>query len=318
MPYVEATFCVMPSLLTRPLCAGEVAPTVLNLRILEPESIDANTRRMLNVEFDIAEMAFGTYARALDEGVPIVGLPIFTSGRRFLQAGFHFAAGSGLRDLSELRGRTVATPQYWLSSTIWQRQILAQRYGVAPEDLRWVTLQPERGSVGVPSGIRHRFEDSGRSAQDLAKTREIDASLTTGGGREPAGDALVAAFPDRAAAQREYYERAGIFPIMHVTVMKRELAEREPWVVESICEAYDRAKEMAGAGQAPTKSETPSAGETTEEMVQLMGDDPWPYGIGRNRTALEAFVETAYEQRLVGRKYGVEELFAPNLPEGFR
>jgi 4,5-dihydroxyphthalate decarboxylase len=53
-------------------------------------------------------------------------------------------------------------------------------------------------------------------------------------------------------------------------------------------------------------------------MVQLMGDDPWPYGIGPNRKALEALVEGAHDQELVGRRYQVEELFAPNLPEGLR
>src|SRR5439155_5787553 len=113
---VEATFCVMPSVLTKPLTDGTVAPSGgLQLRVLEPESIDANSRRMLNVDFDIAEMAIATFARARDEGVPIVGLPIFTSGRRFLQPGFQFAARAGLDSLSDLKGRTVAAPQYWMS-----------------------------------------------------------------------------------------------------------------------------------------------------------------------------------------------------------
>src|SRR5439155_19400328 len=127
----------------------------------------------------------------------------------------------------------------------------------------WVTLQPERGSMGVPSGIKHRFEDSGRTASELAEAGEIDASLTPGGGRQPGGGALLPAFPDRVGAQRDYYDRTGIFPIMHITVMKQELADREPWVVESICEAYDRAKQKARTGQAPTTSEAPIAGETT-------------------------------------------------------
>jgi 4,5-dihydroxyphthalate decarboxylase len=318
MANLEATFCVMPSVLTDPIRKGEIVPEGVLLNVLEPESIDANSRRMLDVEFDIGEMAFGTYARAVDDGVPILGLPLFTSGRRFLQPGFHFAARSGIRDLAELKGRTVAAPQYWMSSTVWQRQILRQRYGIGAEDLRWVTLQPERGKLGVPSGIPHRFEDGGRSVQDLAVAGEIDASFTTGGGREPVGDALVPAFPDRVAAQRDYFHSTGIFPIMHITVMRRDLAEREPWVVGSICEAYQHAKEAATAGREPTRSASPTAGETTEEMLELMGDDPWPYGISANRKTLEAFVEAAYEQKLTSRRYGVEELFPSSLPDAFK
>jgi 4,5-dihydroxyphthalate decarboxylase len=205
-----------------------------------------------------------------------------------------------------------------MSSSIWQRQILRQMYGIAAEDLRWVTLQPERGNMSVPNGVPHRFEDGGRSAEDLAAVGDIDASFTPGGGRDAEGGSLVPAYPDRDGAQREYFERTGIFPIMHITVMKQELAEREPWIVESICEAYTRAKEKATAGQMPTQSESPTAGETTEEMVQLMGDDPWPYGVAANRKALEAFVETAHEQTLTGKRHKVEDLFPSNLPGNFR
>lgn len=312
----------MPSLLLRPILGGEVAPKDVALDIVEPESIDSNSRRMLDLEFDIAEMAIATYAKARQQGIPLIALPLFTSGRRFVQPGFQVAARSGIRDLSELRGRTVAAPQYWMSSSIWQRQILQEMYGVAPEDMTWVTLQPERMSaLHIPAAVEHRLDTSGRTARELAEQGEIDASLTPGGGpARPPGepDSLVPAYPDRRAAQRAYYERTGIFPIMHITVVKQELVDRQPHVVESLCDAYARAKQIVQVWRGPTRSESPSAGETTEEMVELMGDDPWAYGIGPNRKALEAFVQTACDQELVDRKFEVEELFAANLPAAFR
>jgi 4,5-dihydroxyphthalate decarboxylase len=132
---------------------------------------------MLNVEFDISEMAIATFAKAREQGVPVVGLPIFTSGRRFLQAGFQVAARSGIKDLAALRGRTVCAPQYWMSSSIWQRQILQQMYGVAAEDMTWVTLQPERMSaLRIPSDVEYRLDTSGRSARELAELGEIESS----------------------------------------------------------------------------------------------------------------------------------------------
>src|SRR6266542_3129519 len=116
MADLKATYAAMPSLLTRPLLDGEVAPKGIDLEVRDAESIDSISRRMLKPEFDIGEMAIATYIKAREQGVPVVGLPIFTSGRRFLQAGFQFAAKAGLSDLSQLKGKTVGTAQYWLSS----------------------------------------------------------------------------------------------------------------------------------------------------------------------------------------------------------
>ena len=130
---------------------------------------------------------------------------------------------------------------------------------------------------------------------------------------------VVGAYADNVSAQREYYEKTGIFPIMHVTVMKDELAREKPWVVESLCHAYGQAKKLAQSRETVRSSGAPKAGETTVEMKELMGgEDPWPYGLKANRKALNAFVQAASEQHLVSRAIKVEDLFSSSLPESFR
>src|SRR5207247_979196 len=148
--------------------------------------------------------------------------------------------------LSEIKGRTVGLPQYWMSSSVWQRGMLQHDYGVAATDVTWVSYQPERGNLPPPPGVELRFDSSGRDARELLRAGEIDVSLSTGGG--PMGsldDVARPVFPDRGGAEREYFQRTGIFPILHVTVMKEEAAEREPWLAGSLCEAYERAKKLA-------------------------------------------------------------------------
>lgn len=314
---------VMPSLLTRPLFDGEVKAEGIELQIQEPQSLDDVTKRSLNLEFDVAEMAIATFAKAREIGIPLVGLPIFTSGRRFMQAGFQVSKRAGFRDLSELRGKRVGTPQYWMSSCIWQRKILQDFYGITPEEIEWVTLQPERlKELEIPNGVKVRQDTSGRKPRELMEAGEIDAIFTPGGGADvkPGGDDVVTgAFADNVKAQREYYEKTGIFPIMHITVIKEELARDKPVVVESLCRAYDEAKKLAQSRETVRSSGSPKAGETTEEMRQLMGGtDPWPFGLKANRKPLEAFVQAASEQHLVNRPIKVEELFASNLPESYR
>ena len=61
MADVTATYVAMPSVLTRPLIEGEVQPKGMQLQVGSPDTIDALSRRMLNVELDISEMAIATY-----------------------------------------------------------------------------------------------------------------------------------------------------------------------------------------------------------------------------------------------------------------
>lgn len=317
MTDIEVTFCVLPSVLTKPILEGEVTPKGLKLEIREGKSMDALSRSMLNLEFDIAEMSIATYSKAREQGIPLIGLPLFTSGRRFMHSGLQFAARAGIRDPSELRGRTVAVTQYWMSAAIWQRQLLQEMYGVAPNEMSWVTLRAERLEVlRIPSGVKHRMDTSGRSVRELAAAGEIDASLSPGGHLPPdTPDPLVPAFPNPLAAQRAYYERTGIFPIVHITVIKQDLVGRRPEIVGSLCDAYLRAREIARARPTSGSTDSSAGGEVTKDLLEIVGSDPWTYGVRLNRKPLEAFLATAYAQQLVSRKLTVDELFVSNLPE---
>ena len=120
-------------------------------------------------------------------------------------------------------------------------------YGVAPDEIQWVTMQPERlNELAFPAGVKVKQDTSGRNPRELLQANEIDAILSPGGGRDGSSSGeIVPAFPDNLTAQRDYYQRTGVFPIMHVTVIKEELAKEKPWIVESLCEAYDEAKKLA-------------------------------------------------------------------------
>ena len=314
----EVTIVVLPSPRTRPLLDEEVTSRGSSLRVTGAAGIDENSRAMANLEFDLAEVSIATYLRARDQGIPLIGLPIFASARNFPQSSFQVSVRSAIHDLSELHGRIVGASQYWTASSIWQRQFLRQMYGLTPRDITWVTFQPERlEGLQIPPGVRHRLETSGRSAAELAVAGELDATLTRGAGRvrdrgsDDRDPVLVSAFPEPAAAQREYYLRTGVYPIQHLVVMRDELARDGPSIVADACDLFVEAKRLAHAGE---RSGTPgSSGEPSEFL-----GDPWPYGISANRKTLLAFVEAAHEQGLTSQRYSVEDLFAGNLPEAMR
>ena len=321
MADLELTLCVTDSVLTRPLLDGKIKPKGVKLRARAGKGMDNLSRQMLNLELDIGEMAISAFVKAREKGIPLVGIPLFTSGRRFLQPGILLSKQAGIRDLSELRGKRVGVPQYWMSSSVWQRLILKQMHGISPEDLSWVTTAPERMlELRIPPKVKLRQDTSGRDPRELMQAGEVDVCMSPGGTQPGAqgGDFAVPAYPDWVAAQKEYYQRTGIFPIMHMTAMKEELALREPWLLESLCDAYQEAKKQARAEEVPQSSETPAAGQITKEMRDLMGDDPWPYGISPNRRPLEALVESALDQGLLERRIKIEDLFAEGLPENYR
>ena len=48
-----------------------------------------------------------------------------------------------------------------------------------------------------------------------------------------------------------------------------------------------------------------------EEMEQVFGADPWPYGIEPNRPTLNALVTYLHDQGLIKTPIPIEDLFAP-------
>ena len=238
---------------------------------MQSKSIDDTSRRMLDLQFDFGEVSIGTFIRGRDRGVPLVALPLFTNSRQFLNVNLHVATRAGIQDLSQLRGRSIGAP-HWTASSLWQRQFLHDFYGLEAEDMAWVTFQPSgwKGWTSRPARVT-AWRRNGRRGAWL---KELDAVTTASGRRSDGSErpsALVPFFPDRAAGQRAYYERTGIYPLQYVVVTREELAGPTV-VVASVCEAFVRAKEIAGS-RGPLGS---------PDLVALVGD-PWPYRLTANR-----------------------------------
>jgi 4,5-dihydroxyphthalate decarboxylase len=53
-----------------------------------------------------------------------------------------------------------------------------------------------------------------------------------------------------------------------------------------------------------------------DEIGEIFGGDPWPYGFEENRITLEAAVECLFDQGMIDRRVSIEELFLqPERPE---
>src|SRR5690242_10001233 len=52
-------------------------------------------------------------------------------------------------------------------------------------------------------------------------------------------------FPDPLAEGIRYYKKTGLLPINHGMVVKRDIAERHPWVILNLLKAFERANDIA-------------------------------------------------------------------------
>jgi 4,5-dihydroxyphthalate decarboxylase len=116
--------------------------------------------------------------------------------------------------------------------------------------------------------------------------------------------------------EQAYYRKTGIFPIMHVVVLREELAVRHPWLPPSLYGAFQAAKRIAYARldeAAALAYALPWLVAETEETRALMGDDPFVDGIRANRRVLETFLGYNLSQGLAARRLAIEDMFCPSM-----
>ena len=284
---MNCSVSLVESALTLPLLQGRV--TAQGLHFQAARSVDDNSRRMLEGAFDVAEMSLATFVRAVGQGEPLVGLPVFP-GRRFVQANMFVHRESGIATAQALAGRRVAVPQYWLTSSVWHRGLLSDEFGVDPQSIDWFTTASERGAAPLPPGVRVT-QLEGTSIVQLFEQRRIDAALLPRAlTRELTEAGATNLLADAPATQREYFSRTGIFPIMHFIAMRRSLACAQPQLVAALCAAFET---------------------SARDCPDVDADLPGPVGLVSNRPTLERFFVYAREQGLVRDLPTLADLFVP-------
>ena len=128
-------------------------------------------------------------------------------------------------------------------------------------------------------------------------------------------------FPDYRQVEMDYFKTTGLFPIMHVLVIKRSIYEKEPWVAQTLYKAFCTSKEICMRDLYDTnilRVALPWTSAEYEDTAALMTTDYWPYGLEPNRTNLETLNDYLFEQGLTKHKLVLDELFARETVEAFK
>lgn len=284
-------------------------------------------RMVRDQAFDVAELGLTFYLRTLDlADPPFVAIPVFPA-RQFRHSAVFVNTSSGIEKPSDLAGKTIGEfGTYGHDAGVWPKGILADDYGVTPEQSHWIV-----GGADVPMApfdfvpLRHpadvdvRPAPEGRALGPMLDAGEIDALVSA---RVPQcvldGSPNVARlFPDYEPVEREYFARTGIYPIMHTVVVRKELLRDHPSVVRAVYQGFRDAKEVALA-----RYRRGRAGQHIDLMVPWFTPlydrnsalaDAWDYGVAANRTAVDTFARYFFEQGLSARRLTCDDMFAPEL-----
>jgi 4,5-dihydroxyphthalate decarboxylase len=306
---------------TEALRTGEVEVEGVDLNYIAIEAPREIFDRMGGgAEFDAAEFSASEFiARTARGDCPFVALPVFPS-RVFRHGYIYVNRRSGITTPKQLEGRRVGTGLYTQTATVWIRGLLADQYGVDLSRIRWVQGAVEHGGAhGDPSPppmlrpVAVEINTTGRSLSELLAANDIDA--LAGAQRPNLRHAdVVPLFADARAVERAYFRDTGIFPIMHLVAIRRDVHAANPWVAASLYKALVEAKNRALARMKHTAAlcyMLPWLGEEVEEIDAVFGGDPWPYGVEANRATLAALVRYMAEQHLIAAPPPIEDLFVP-------
>lgn len=279
-------------------------------------------------EWDVSEMSFGKYVSLVSQGDDgMVAIPVFPS-RCFRQSSFYVRADSPIRTPQQLAGKRVGIPEWAQTASVYSRGYLVETVGVKLGDIQWIQAgvnQPgrrEKVKIKLPAGVSYTpmLEDD---LNDLLLAGRIDAivsarppkDLTSGGGR------IVRMFPNFAEVEKEYFLSTGIFPIMHVMVIRRPIFERHPWVAMNLYKAFNEAKDNSIRrllDVTVSSCPMPWMSSLAHQAREMFGGKLWEYGIEPNRVTLEAFLRFATDQGVAHRPLVTDDLFPEEVRSSFR
>ena len=304
------------------LYTGEVRPVGIDLNFIAVNDPRALFDRMAaRQEFDASEMSTSEYvSRFAAAKCPFVAIPAFPS--RMFRHGFITVDSRVVKTPKDLEGKRIGIQLYTMTAAVWIRGLLQHDHGVDLSTIQWVEgaieePKPHGNPTVLPplKPISIVANTSGKSLSELLEAGDIQAvvgaDVPSAIRRAPHVKRL---FPDFRAEEKAYYRRTKIFPIMHLVVLRREFHERYPFAATSLFNALEESRSLAQRRMrylGALRYMLPWLPAELDEIDEVFGGDPWPYGIEPNRPTLEALVRFLADQSMIAAPVKLEDLFLP-------
>jgi 4,5-dihydroxyphthalate decarboxylase len=318
-----------------PLMNGTVQAEGIELIPTYSHPAETFWRQLKFGEFEVAEMSMSSYLIARSQGADMIALPVFPS-RRLFQTELSYHVDSGITKPEDLAGKKLGVAEYQQTAALWLRGILEHDFGVSQYKIHWYMERSEEMSHGgatgfkPPPGVSFNRIAPNESLVSTLLDNELDvahvaspfalqantldrSSRITGKGD---WSRIRPLFPDRMAEGARFYKQHGFLPVNHTYIIRGDIYEKYPWVAFNLYNGFVKAKTLA---REKLMERIPTAlffGPEYATMTrELIGDDPFPFGIKANRAMLDTIINYSHEQGLTPRKLAIEELFAESTLE---
>ncbi len=312
---------------TWPILDGTVQPDGIDLvkSIVSPSELF--WRQLRFGDFDVSEMSFSSLMMTLAQGDDRwIGLPVFTT-RFFFQTWAYVRRDAGIRSPADLKGKRVGVPEYQQTAALWSRGILQHEHGVRPQDMEfWMERVPERSHAGAtgfkaPPGVTIHQIPPEENIGSMMVSGKLHATLMAFPGHgiidrttiDLADHPDIAPlFPDPIAEGTRYYRKTGLYPINHAMIVRRSIAEKNPWVVLNLFHAFVKANEIANRQRLQQAEYHIASGMVPPDVRESLQRPVLMHGIKANRKILETAAQYSFEQGLTPRLMKLDEIFAPS------
>lgn len=265
---------------TRAIRAGEVASSLVRLdnEDVRPPS-GAFKRVVRGLEFDVAELAIVTFLMAKAHGKPLRLVPATLVARFQHPLLVHDVERGPLRP-RDLPRKRIGVRSYSVTTGMWIRGILQEDWGIDPATIRWITFEEAHvAEFRDPPNVERA--PAGKKVVEMLLAGELDAAIV-GDGMAP-DPRVQPVIPEPGAAAAAWRAKYGTLQLNHVVVAR----------------------------------DTVSRGES-DELLRMLGEsfraagspDLNPIGAEALRRPLEVAIDFCHRQRLIPRRFAVEELYA--------
>jgi 4,5-dihydroxyphthalate decarboxylase len=311
---------------TNALIRGVVKSPGLPLHIIENNNVVAMFAGMLKGEYDVSEMSLAEFIYYRSRGAAdFIGIPVFPS--RVFRHGYIYCNRDVVSSPELLSGKSIGFLRWVQTAFVWVRGTLIDDYGVSRTESKWYVnsmhhwkdsdeedVLPRDGSI-----IRVLEERAGMSEYERLCSAlcdgELDAIAVT---ENPQYSELLARnknvrklFPVPRHEEAAYFKRTGIYPIMHLLVVREETLARHPGLGEQLFDLFSRSKQLGIEWARSTPSLTLAwKDEYLKEEGKILGPNPCVFGLKENAQTLNAFLRYCYDQGVSATEMDCRDLFA--------
>jgi 4,5-dihydroxyphthalate decarboxylase len=259
-----------------------------------------------------------SYAKLKAEGdTRFVAIPVALS-KIFRHSCIYVRSDSGIKNPQDLRQRRVGVAQLDSTGIVFIKGMLQRDFGIHATEINWVvgglevpqvaprSLPENHGSIKFLDGVHTLMSEFAVGHLDALFSNHIPSIFRNG------LPSMRRLFPNFKAVERDYFNRTGILPVMHVVAIRSEVYRENPAVARNLYRAFCAARDIAISDLYDTDAlrvSLPWLIDHVEEAKRVFGVDFWSYGLEPNRKAWDAICQYQAEQGIVSRRISADDLF---------